>query len=407
MTAGARTGTSPVTVPDDERLVRAMLLRAVEPGTLPVLMLATQAGVRDTLDTILRGFPIGQADVEGMQGRLWPGCAEQDLEAAARCGARLVIPSDPDWPAGMRDLDRVRLGSFGLYVRGEVADIGACVDRSVAIVGTRAATAYGVDVASGLAAGLAGAGWTVVSGLAYGVDGAAHRGALGAPAGSAGTVAVLACGVDQAYPRRHGTLLHAILTSGGAVISEHPPDSAPFRTRFLIRNRLIAALSRGTVVVEAAARSGARTTARYAGGLGRAVMAVPGPVSSHESVGCHQLLRDDPTVGLVTCVADVIEMVGEIGDLAPRPQGPVAARDRLCPVDGRVLDAVPVKQPAEVASIAVAAGVAVPRAVAVLESLALAGFVVARDGGWVLSPAAAEDRRTRARGQDPLELDWW
>lgn len=406
MTAATGANRGPLQLPDDEREVRAMLLRAVEPGTLPVFRLAAQAGVRATLEAILAGRPIGQADVDGMRARLAPGCARQDLAAAAEHGARLVIPSDAEWPAGMPDLERVGLGSFGLYVRGEVGDLAGYVERSVAIVGTRASTPYGNEVAAGLAAGLASRGWTIVSGLAYGIDGAAHRGALAAPAGSAGTVAVLACGVDHAYPRGHADLLARIVDCGGAVVSEHPPGTAPFRTRFLIRNRVIAALTRGTVVVEAAARSGARTTARYAAGLGRPVMAVPGPITSRESVGCHQMLRDDPTVGLITTVDDVVEMVGEIGELAPRPQGPVVARDRLSPVDGRVLDAVPVTRPATVESVAVAAGVAVPRTATVLHTLAAAGFVALRDGGWVLSPAAAAERRASARGQDALGLDW-
>lgn len=384
-----------------------MLLRAVEPGTEPLLTLAAQAGVHETLTAILGGLAIGKADVDGMRERLSDGCAAEDLEIAARHGARLVIPGDPEWPAGMRDLARVGLASFGMYVRGELTDLAAYVDRSVAIVGTRASTAYGEEIASGLALGLAERGWAIVSGLAFGIDGAAHRGAMAARDGSAGTVAVLACGIDQVYPRAHTRMWRSILERGGAIVSEQPPGAAPYRTRFLVRNRLIAALSRGTVVVEAAARSGARTTARYAGGLGRPVMAVPGPVTSHESVGCHQLLRDDPTVGLVTSVADVVEMVGEIGDLAPRPQGPMGSRDRLSAVDGRVLDAVPVLRPAPVAKIAVAAGVAVPRTVAVLESLALAGFVAPRDGGWLLSPQVAEERRSRSRGQDPFDLDWW
>ena len=155
------------------------------------------------------------------------------------------------------------------------------VDRSVAIVGSRASTAYGEHVAGELGHQLAERGWTVVSGGAFGIDAAAHRGALAA---EAPTVAVLACGVDRPYPAAHGALLHRIAETG-LLVSEWPPGAAPHRHRFLVRNRLIAALTRGTVVVEAAARSGAQATARRARKLGRQVLVVPGPVTSAMSVG--------------------------------------------------------------------------------------------------------------------------
>ena len=178
---------------------------------------------------------------------------------------------------------------------------GSCCQRAVAIVGSRAATAYGAHVATEIAASLSGQGWTVVSGAAYGIDAAAHHGAL--VAGGA-TVAVLACGVDHAYPRGHADLL-ASIAAHGAVISEYPPGQLPQRRRFLARNRLIAALTAGTVVVEAGLRSGALNAARHARELGRPVMAVPGPVTSSASGGCHQLIRDGQAT-CVTCAADVI-----------------------------------------------------------------------------------------------------
>jgi DNA processing protein len=171
------------------------------------------------------------------------------------------------------------------------------------VVGARAATSYGAHVAAELGSGLADRGCTVVSGAAIGIDGAAHRGALGV---DGPTVAVLACGVDRVYPASHELLLERIAASG-LVVSEYPPGGVPGRHRFLVRNRLIAGLAAGTVVVEAGLRSGAQRTASDALSLGRPVMAVPGPVTSAMSVGCHRLVRDGAL--LVTCSDEVLEAV--------------------------------------------------------------------------------------------------
>ena len=186
--------------------------------------------------------------------------------------------------------------------------------RAVAVVGARACTVYGEHVAGDLAAGLGDRGWTVVSGGAYGIDAAAHRGSL---AVDAPTVAVLACGVDVAYPAAHDGLLRSVRAMG-VVVSELPPGARPTRRRFLDRNRVIAALGRGTVVVEAALRSGALNTAGHADELSRTVMAVPGPVTSAASAGCHELLRARGAA-LVTDAADVLDLVGRPGDRRPRP----------------------------------------------------------------------------------------
>jgi len=186
-----------------------------------------------------------------------------------------------------------------LFVRG-AGHLAAAVDNAVAMVGMRAATDYGIEVATTMAVELSDRDWSVVSGGAYGIDAASHRGAL-ATGGT--TIAVLACGVDVTYPRGHDGLFAAICDNG-LIVSELPPGSAPHRMRFLDRNRLIAALGAGTVVVEAAARSGARRTALEARDLGRALMIVPGPVHAESSVGCHRLLRDVPTSVLVTGAHD-------------------------------------------------------------------------------------------------------
>jgi DNA processing protein len=259
--------------------------------------------------------------------------------------------------------------------------------RSVSVVGARASSSYGNHVATELGYGLANRGWTVISGGAYGIDAAAHRGAL-----SAGgvTVAVLACGVDRTYPVAHTSLFERIVEDG-LLISEWPPGSDPHRYRFLIRNRVIAALSAGTVVVEAGARSGARQTLGRAALLGRAVMAVPGPVTSATSVGCHQLLRTGGT-RLVTSYAEVLEDVGRIGDdLAPLVRGPEHDRDRLGPQLSRILDAVPLRGSADAGQIAAGAGVPLREVLRTLPALESAGHVVSRNGGYALaaSPAPA------------------
>jgi DNA processing protein len=219
--------------------------------------------------------------------------------------------------------------------------------RSVSVVGARAATAYGEYVSAGIAAGLADHGVTVVSGAAYGIDGSAHRGAL---SGGGPTAAVLACGLDRAYPQGHRQLIER-MAAEGMVLTEVPPGSAPTRWRFLERNRLIAALSEVTVVVEAAHRSGALGTAGRAGRLSRIVAAVPGPVTSPASAGCHDLLRDGAVC--VTDAAEVLELLSAMGEQLPLPvEVPTSDHDGLAPADIRLLDALPVGRGAEVTSLA-------------------------------------------------------
>ena len=227
---------------------------------------------------------------------------------------------------------------------------------------------------------LAAAGWSVVSGGAFGIDAAAHAGALAA---GGVTVGVLACGVDVAYPPRHEALF-ARIGADGALVSEVPPGAAPHRTRFLVRNRVIAALTRGTVVVEAALRSGALATARAAERLGRPVLAVPGPVTSPMSAGVHRELRSGALA--VTCASEVIEAVGVLGaDLAPLAHGRTDPRDTLDPLSRRVLDGVPARRPATLDSVARTAGVVPAEAAAALGLLELAGFVRSGPDGWCLS----------------------
>lgn len=313
------------------------------------------------------------------RARLLAADPEGDLAAGEAYGARLVLPGDVEWPTQLDDLGETR--PLGLWVHGS-ADLRFSCLRSVAVVGARAATAYGAHVATTIGAELSGSGWTIVSGGAYGVDGAAHRGAL---AGDSPTIAVLACGIDFCYPKGHHDLF-AVVRENGALVSECPPGTHPTRGRFLIRNRLIAALSRGTLVVEAAVRSGAMNTANHALALRRHLGAVPGPVTSETSQGCHLLLRQGKAV-CVTGADEMIELVGEIGgDLAPERRGPVVPRDALSPAARAVLDAVPTRGGAETATIAIAAGVDITTALSCLGSLAAAGYVQRCPRGWRTRP---------------------
>jgi DNA processing protein len=301
-----------------------------------------------------------------------------------------VVPGDAEWPVQLDDLATAaplqRRGGMplGLWVRGPVRldEIAG----SVAVVGSRSATTYGADVASEIAAAVGEAGRCVVSGAAFGIDQAGHRGAL---AGGGRTVAVLACGADRAYPAAHRQLIDHV-AAHGAVVSEALPGWAPTRLRFLARNRLIAALTVGTVVVEAAVRSGALNTANWATRLNRHLLGVPGPVTSGPSQGVHQLIRSGAAT-LVTSGADVLEAVGASGEhLQAEPRGPSRARDRLTVRQQQVLDAVPAVQPAPDASIARTAGLGLADVRGALATLCDLGMVRQEPAGWRLAALAHE-----------------
>jgi DNA processing protein len=223
------------------------------------------------------------------------------VERHAASGIQMVCPGDPGWPPQLDDLGATR--PYALWLRGTEDLQSACI-QSVAIIGARAATAYGRHVCTQIAADLAERGWTVVSGGAYGIDACAHQAALAA---GRPTIAVLACGPDVAYPAEHRGMLDTIAACG-VVLSESPPGSRPTRSRFLLRNRIITALGSGTVVIEAGMRSGSMAAARQAEELGRPLMAVPGPVTSAMSAACHELIRELSAV----CVTSAADVVGEI-----------------------------------------------------------------------------------------------
>ncbi|TDD52424.1 DNA-protecting protein DprA, partial [Kribbella antibiotica] len=281
----------------------------IEPGDLAALKAFDGLGVVEIWERLRRQ----EAGTERWATRMASVEPQRDLELAAVAGARFVIPGDHEWPEQLEVLAEAgqlarRAGvPFGLWVRGP-ANLRQVLEKSVAIVGARACSSYGSHVAGELAAGLAGGGYAVVSGGAYGIDAAAHRGAL-AVAGV--TVAVLACGVDKSYPQSNSALFSRIVEQG-LVISELSPGCSPTKLRFLARNRLIAAASQGTLVVEAAVRSGALNSAGWAEQCGRPVMAVPGPITSRMSEGSHLLIRDRDAV-LVTDVPEIIEAVSPLG----------------------------------------------------------------------------------------------
>jgi len=324
----------------------------------------------------------GQLQAAGGRNRLerWRARLEMLPTAAqfggwARAGLRLALPGDGEWPAQLDDLGIAR--PLVLWIRGS-ADLGAACANSVSVVGSRAATGYGLQVAVELSAALSERGYAVVSGGAYGIDTRAHQGAL---ISGGCTVAVLAGGLSYGYPNGQYGLFEQIAECG-ALVSECPPEQPPTRPGFLIRNRLIAALSRGTVVVQAALRSGALNTARHARELCRPVMAVPGPVTAEQSAGCHELIMSYGAV-CVTAARDVIEHISPLGTGGEGPRtGASRRRDSLDPVMTAVLEAVPASGGRRPADIAIRAGIEHDAAVSCLGRLAAEGFVEVGKHGW-------------------------
>jgi DNA processing protein len=386
----AAPGREDTTAPDDERLARATLCAIAEPGDALMGAVIARLGPREAVEVARSGLPPDDVvtgerarkrlaeRVASWRIRLRAADPVADLTVCDKLGGRLVCPGDAEWPTQLDDLGGTR--PYALWLRGP-GDLRYGCLRSVAIVGARAASSYGTRVAADLAAELSERNWAVVSGGAMGIDAAAHKGAL---ATDGDTVAVFANGVDTPYPACNDGIF-AEMVRRGLLVSESPPGTHPTRLRFLVRNRVIAALTRGTVVIEAAARSGALSTATHARKLNRAVMAVPGPVTSRTSVGCHKLIRDTPPARCVTNAAEVLEEVGLIGtDLAPEPRGPVLPRDGLEPTTRLILEVIPARGGAGPAQIAVKAGVSLSTARARLGILAAAGFIERCDQGWRL-----------------------
>ena len=373
-----------------ERQARMAMSVVAEPGDADACGLIREHSAEALVATLREGRTGGSAKVAGWAARMALVDLDSIVAKACEVGARYLCPGDDEWPNRVDDLVRVegavgeRRGGapFGLWARGS-ADVSALTAQSVAIVGSRACTMYGEHVASGLSLECSERGFTVVSGGAYGVDAASHRGAI---AGNRPTVAVLAGGVDNLYPAGNSSLLGS-LTRDGLLLSEAPPGGKPSRSRFLVRNRLIAALGLGTVVVEAALRSGALNTARWASDLDRAVMGVPGPVTSRASAGVHELLRQPGSV-LVTDASEIIEHISPIGEgLADRKAGVTTALDALGRLARQVLDAVPGGSSASAESIATVSGLPPQEVADQLDSLHAVGLVVRLGDGWSISPS--------------------
>lgn len=371
---------------DTDELVRARvyLMRVAEPPAPALRSFIDKHGPVDAAAMVAAGS-VPDAVASETAARKHLDLVTDDLARAAGAGAGLLIPEDEHWPRwsfAALDLAAERgcrhVGQpLGLWVRGR-RSLADMAERAVSVVGSRAATGYGEQLATEFGYGLSQAGFCVVSGAAYGIDGAAHRGSLAA---NGPTVAVLACGIDVAYPAGHARLLDDIADKG-AVISEYAPGTPPARHRFLVRNRLIAALSAGTVVVEAGRRSGARNTAATAAALGRVVMATPGPVTSAMSVGCHELLRLGDAE-LVSSVAEVIEMCGRIGDDLAEP-----ADEQPRHVDGlgeeakRVYEALDLRAGRSAEAVSVDSGVPLDRVRALLPELEINGLAIRCEFGW-------------------------
>jgi DNA processing protein len=314
--------------------------------------------------------------------------AARDLQVIRDTGGRLVTPDDPEWPAwrmlGLAQLTPGRDPDSAVplvfWVRGG-RDLGELTERAVAVVGARCSTGYGDRVTGEIAGELAVRGWTVVSGAAFGVDGTAHRAAL---AVGGATIAVLACGADRPYPAQHDRLI-ARIADTGLVVSEYPPGTVARKHHFLARNRLIAALSDGVLVVEAGLRSGARNTVKWARRIGRPALAVPGSVDSAASAGCHRMIRD----GEATLATGPEEVLADIAPLhLPLTTG-AAGADRLSATESQVLAALPATGGRWPHDIAAATGIAAAEVRAALVALDLAGVVARGEVGWYRLDGAA------------------
>ncbi|CQD10709.1 smf family protein [Mycobacterium lentiflavum] len=366
----------------------AYLSRVAEPPCPELAALVRCVGPVEAADRIRRGL-VSEELARHTAARREIDRAAADLELLVRRGGRLITPGCPEWPL-------LAFSAFGgagskprggpplvLWALGPVR-LDEIAPRAAAVVGTRAATAYGEQVTADLAAGLAERDVAVVSGGAYGIDGAAHRAAL---ASDGITVAALAGGIDIPYPAGHSALLHRI-AGHGLLFSEYPPGLRPARHRFLTRNRLVAAVAGAVVVVEAGLRSGAANTAAWARVLGRVVAAVPGPVTSSASAGCHELLRGGAE--LVTRADDIVEFVGRMGEFAAEEPRPATALDGLGEADRRVYEALPGRGAATVDEIAVSCGLMPEQVLGPLAILEVAGLAERDCGQWRIV-------RTRAR----------
>ena len=379
-----------------ELFARASWTGIAEPGDRAAGELVASLGAGGALTALVDTWPIARimdtasaagsqltaADLEAALARWTPrlksGVALVALRQAVRFAVRLLVPGGSAWPTGVDDLGPH--APIALWVRGNGATLAAA-QHSIALVGARAATGYGEHVTMEASAGLVDRGFAIISGAAYGIDGMAHRAAL---ASSGQTVAILAGGVDRYYPSGHDALL-ARIVEAGAVVSELPCGSPPTKWRFLQRNRLIAAASQATIVLEAGWRSGSLNTAGHAASLGRPIGAMPGPVTSAASAGCHRLIREYAAT-LVTSAAEMAELVhgtevhdSEVQDRPDTPQG----RADSTSLRVRLTDALSLRTPRSVDDLAARSGLSIVEVQAELGALDIDGDAVERDRGWV------------------------
>ena len=330
----------------------------------------------------------------------WNRRMERTLNAeahmAATCGAWLVTPADPLWPPQLNDLGPTR--PYGLWCRGDsrhLLDVASA--PSVALVGSRDPSIYGTEATTHLAAELARRGYTVISGGAMGIDIAAHRAALTQQGSDLPTIAFMAGGLDRLYPAQNSDALNMIVDRG-LIMSEVSVGNTPTRWRFLERNRLIAALARHTIVVEARWRSGALNTARHAMEIGRTLWAVPGQINSPNSVGTNRLLRDGLAQTL-TEAADILEYDAAAGfelgaehesEWDPASAASSTALDELTERQGRVWDDLSPRSYRGVDEIAAALGLSARDVMADLFHLGRCGLAESSGTSWrKVRPAVA------------------
>ena len=285
---------------DDVKIQRLALFSAIEAGNSYWARQVAEFGIAMVYEHLALGL-YDATKYGAISQAINTFNADESLAAIAQSGGVFITPEDLGWP--MR-VNQLAIPPLGLIVKGDISILN---NPSLAIVGTRNPTPYGVRLAGDFAAGFVDRQWDIISGGAYGIDTAAHRGALVA---EGRTIAVIASGIDVQYPAGNARLFDEICESG-AIVSEVMPGVTAMPHRFLIRNRLIAALSLSTLVVEAAFRSGSLRTARDAAELLRPVMAIPGPISSPSSEGCHRLIGER-AAELVTSVADAMELISAL-----------------------------------------------------------------------------------------------
>ncbi|MCF2705754.1 DNA-protecting protein DprA [Arcanobacterium haemolyticum] len=373
----------------DERRAAATWTRLAEGEDSAATHFVAQYGYIGALERVATAAQRGETrgDIARWARRYNPDEAAREYDKGCRLGA-FLMPGDDMWPSGLEHLgDQAPLG---LWTQG---DPHALTPQSIAIVGSRAASSYGATIAGELAFELSERGFVIASGGALGIDAAAHRGAVAA---SRSTIVVFAGGVDKPYPAANGALFGDILRTGGVFVSEHPPGAVPLRHRFLSRNRIIAALSQACVVVEAPRRSGALSTAHHALALGREVGAVPGPITSHNSSGCHHLIRDG--AACLTCTDDVVELVQGIEAMTlPVGTSTPAKKNRnisdLSPASLRIHDAL-ARRAAPLETLAARSGLDLRRTVQAIGELEMMGLASRTDHGWRLGTGESTTART-------------